>query len=358
VPPTPAPSTAAIPSSSPSVHGAPVQLVDRWVGQVRPIAGLAQPPSRAFLDIMGAGFRYDAGPGQPNDLLASSVTQASTDVLRFTALSPTEGCQPFDEGSYRWSLSSGTTNLTLALLQDDCALRAAVLPGTWTHTACREAARDCLGPVEGGTYRSTEFDAFRSSAAGQLTYAVPNGWANTADHSLNYALRPAADYLADPGFDGNDTVGGIYLWAGSVAADQPADCSAIAAPDVEVTAAAIADHIAKLDGIVAVDRGTTTVGDRTARVLDVALDPAYRTPCPWSAGDPFRSLIMFADAGSDGGVQGLAPGERALILFVDVRPGRVVSIWVDGEADSFDRRVQEAAQILDSLRIEPPPPVS
>ena len=89
---SPYPGATASPSGnlSPS-RGAPAQLVDRWVGPVRPIPGLAKPPTRALLDILGVGFSFDAGPGQPNDLLASSVTQVGTDGLRLTALSP-ESC--------------------------------------------------------------------------------------------------------------------------------------------------------------------------------------------------------------------------------------------------------------------------
>jgi hypothetical protein len=353
---SPYPGATASPSGSLSPsRGAPAQLVDRWVGPVRPIPGLAKPPTRALLDILGVGFSFDAGPGQPNDLLASSVTQVGTDGLRLTALSPTEGCRPFDEGDYRWTLSAGGSNLRVDLVDDACAARAAALPGTWTHTQCREAGTDCLGPVEAGTYRSTDFDPFRTGSSGQLTYTLPDGWANSGDHPVNYALRPAADYRADPGFDGNDTIGGIYFWAGTVAADQPADCAAMPANGVDVSAAAIAAHIAQLDGLTIVDQGTQTIAGRTARLLDLSLDPAYHSPCPWSGGDPFRSLILFADAGRDGGVQGLAPGEKARIAFLDVAPGRVLSIWIDGDASRFDTLVSDAAPILESLELAPHP---
>jgi hypothetical protein len=280
------------------------------------------------------------------------VTPAAPDVLKLTALSPGTGCRPFDEGTYRWSLSPGGTALTLIALADACAERKAALPGTWVHTACREAAQDCLGPLEAGAYRSTEFDALHTGSAGQLTYTVPDGWSNTADHVLNYAIRPRADYIADPGFDGNDTVSGLYVWAGTVATDQPADCSAVPVKGVAATADSIADHIAHLDGLDVIDRGSSVVGGRNARILDVSLDPTYAMPCPWSGSGAFRSLIMFADAGADGGVQGLASGERSRILFVDVAPGRVVSIWIDGPAARFEGLVRDATPIVESFAFE------
>ncbi len=294
------------------------------------------------------------GSGQPRTLFASSVTQAAPDVLRLTALSPNLGCRPFDEGTYRWALSPGGTTMTLTALADACTARLAALPGTWTHTACREAAQDCLGPLEAGTYRSTEFDGTLAGSTGQLSYTVADGWANTSDHAINYALRPATDYANDPGFDGNDTVSGVYVWAGTLAADQPPDCSAVPANGVATTADAIADHIAHLDGLDVVDRGSTIISGRAARVLDVALDPAYTRPCPWSGGSAFRSLILFADAGADGGVQGLASGERARIVFVDVAPGRVSSIWIDGPAERFDTLVRDATPIVETFQFEGP----
>ena len=196
--------------------------------------------------------------------------------------------RPFDEGTYRWSLSPGGTNLTLSVIDDACMARAKIIPGTWTHTACREAAQDCLGPLEPGTYSSTTFDPFHTGYAGQLDYTIGGAWANAIDHPVNYAIRPTTDYLADPGFDGNDTVSGVYLWAGTLAVDQPPDCSAVPAKDVPARADAIADHIVGLGGLSVLDRGSTTIGGRSARILDVSLDAAYRTPCPWSGGEPFR----------------------------------------------------------------------
>ena len=355
---SPGPRPTAVPTASPTqpAVGAPTKLVDRWVGPTRTIPGLAKPATRTILDIQGAAFRVYAGPDQPADLFSAAVNAPAADELRLTASSPTEGCAPFDEGTYRWSLSPGGTTLTLSLINDVCAARAAILPGSWIHTACREATRDCLGPLEAGTYRSTDLDLFHSGHAGQLTYTVPDGWANTIDHEVNYAIRPSAEYLADPGADGNDTVGGVYLFAGSIAVEQPADCSAVPATGVSASAEAIAEHIASLGGLMVVDRGSTVIDGRQARVLDVNLDAAYRTPCPWSGGEPFRSLIMFADLGRDGGVLGVAPGERARILFVDVGPGRVASIWIDGDAATFDERVRDATAIVESLQFQDPAP--
>lgn len=356
-PPSPSPSPSA-PAVTPSVTpsqsavGAPVELVDRWLGPVREIAGLQSPATRAFLEIDGASLSFDAGAGQPRDLLASAVRQDGPNVLRLTATTPSTACSPFQVGTYRWSLSPGKVNLTLAVIRDDCPARAATLPGTWTHTACRNQPVDCLGQLEAGTYSSSEFDPFASGRAGQMTYTVPDGWSDSADGPTNYSLRPTADYLADPGFDGGDTVSGIYVFGGTVAADQPDDCSAVPAPGVPVTAAGIADYLAARSGLHVVDSGTVHIGEREARELDITIDPAFTQSCPWSNGQPFRAMIMFADLGLSGGVWGADRCCREHVFLVDVAPGRVVSVWVDGPVSGFDDLLAKASPIIGTIHFQ------
>ena len=350
--PAPTPSPTASGGASDGGRGAPVELIDRWVGPVRTIASLADPATRAYLVIQGAELRFDAGPGQSPNLFRSSVAQEGADVLVLTAGSPSLGCAPFDEGRYGWALSPGGSQLTITLLDDACAERAAALPGTWVHTACRNPNQDCLGPIEAGVYASTDFDPTGTAAVGQLGYTLPAGWANSSDHPLNFSLRPVADYLADPGFDGGDTVSGIYLWAGTLATEQPEDCSAVPAPDVAAAAAEIADHIATLEGVLVLDRRTTDFDGRTAYELDLDIAPTWTAACPWSNGDPFRSLIMFADVGVDGGVSGMALNGGHHIWFTDVAPGRVLSIWVEGERAGFDELLAAARPIVESMWLE------
>ncbi len=346
--------TGATPGTSPTpiAVGAPAELVDRWVGRVRPIAGLATPATRAILEIQGAELHFDAGQGR--QIFDSSVAQVGPGILRLTATTRAGGCEPFDEGTFLWSLSAAGASLRIEVIADACAARAATLAGTWTHTACRDPAQDCLGPLEAGTYASTDFDPFHTGQAGQLSYTVPAGWADTIDHRTNYFLRRTADYVADPGLDGNDTIGGIYIWAGTIAAGQPTDCSAVPASGVAISADAIADHLASLPMLDVVDRGTIRLGTRTARVLDLSLRTTYRADCPFSNGQPFRSLVMFADIGTDGGVWGLGPGGGHRVLLFDVAPGRVVSVWVEGDSDGFAALLRDAMPIIESFELADP----
>lgn len=352
---TPAPSPTPTTTPSQSLvpgRGAPAVLVDRWVGTTRPIAGLATPATRAILDIRGGGFRFDAGEGQPDNLLDSSITPAAENVLRFVATTSAGGCVPFDAGTYRWSLSPEATNLTLELLEDACAARGAAIAGTWTHTACRLAESDCLGVVEAGTYASTEFDPLGTGVAGQLTFTVPDGWANTGDFGNSYSLRPRADYVSDPSFDGNDSVSGIYVFAASLPVSQPADCAAVPAPGVAITAEAMATYFANLEALDVTDLGAVEIDGRPARVLDFTLDPAYGTACPFSNGEPFRSLVMSADLGPGAGVWGLGAAGRQRVYLLDAAPGRVTTIWIEVERPRFDALLEKAAPIVEALRFK------
>jgi hypothetical protein len=348
---TPSPSDVPSPAAE---DGAPVELVDRWLGPVRTVEPAGTPASRAVMDIRGAELRVAARSGHPSDRFVSGVSRVGADLLRLTSLTTAGGCEPYDVGDYRWSLSPARTSLTLELLRDDCQARSEVLPATWTHTACRDAAQDCLGPLEPGTYISTDYDPYGSGGAGQLTYAVPDGWANTIDFPTNYFIRPTADYVADPASDGNDTVSGIYAWAGTLAAAQPDDCAGVAAAGVSPSSDAIASYFASLPGLQVVDRGALRIDGRDARMLDLALDPTYSGTCPWASGAPFRSLITFADLGSDRGVWGIDANERERVVLLDVAPGRVVSIWVDGSASRFEALVAAAMPIIETFRFADP----
>ncbi|HEY3336292.1 MAG TPA: hypothetical protein VGK16_13755 [Candidatus Limnocylindrales bacterium] len=346
--------TAALspsPAASSAIGGAPLALVDRWLGPTGGSGGTGQPARRAVLDIRGVELRYGTDGHSPDGFM-SSVAASGSEELTLTSLGATSGCRTYDEGRYRWELSPAGSSLTLAVIADDCGARAAALAGRWTHTACRDAAQDCLGPIEAGTYDSTALDLTGTGAAGQLRYTVPDGWANTIDFPTNYFLRPAADYRADPAFDGNDIVSGIYVWAGTLAAAQPADCSGVAANGVEASADAIARHFATLPGLVVGDRGTTSLDGRSARVLDLSLDPGYAGTCPWASGRPFRSLITMADGGQDRGVWGLGAGARQRVFLLDVAPGRVVSIWIESQADRFDAMAEQAAPIVSTFHFD------
>ena len=350
--PTPTPSGTDA-TSTPQAPGAPVELVDRWLGPIRPIADLSSGVDRATLDIQGSSLRFDAGRGQ-RDVFPSAVTPAGENTIRLTAIMPKGGCEPFDAGTYRWSLSPGRTTLRLDVIADECAARAAALVGAWTHTACRDQVQDCLGVVEAGTYASNDFDPFATGHGRQLTYTVPDGWANTIDYPTNYFLRPADEYLADPAFDGNDTIGGIYVWGGTVAVDQRPDCVAVAASGVEVTAAAIATHWLGLPSLMVTDGGTITIDARDARLLDLELDPSFTTPCPFSNGDPFAALQM-NDLGARGGVWGIGPGGGHRAILFDVAPGRVVSVWVESDDAAFGDLLARAMPIIETFRFTDPP---
>ena len=348
----PSPTLPSVAPSEGAIAQVPAALVDRWVGPVRPIAGLGSEPTRAALDIRGAQFRFDAGPSSPTDLFRSALASDQPGTIRFSTSARTGGCELYDVGTYRWSLSPGGTSLTLAVVEDACSAREAAIAGTWVHTACREATIDCLGPLEAGTYGSTDFDPLGTGASRQLTYTVGDGWSNTLDFGTNYFIRPTTDYLADPASDGNDSVHGVYVWAGTVAAEQREDCAGVVAPDVARSADAIATHLATLPGLRTTDRGTITIDGGKGRVLDLELEPFFSSTCPESPGLPYLPLITFADRGSAAGTWGTIRGSRQRVILLDVAKDRVASVWIDTSSARFDELVDLAMPIIESMHFE------
>ena len=103
--------TSASPSPSASVgaggtRGAPVELVDRWVGPVRSIPSLEEAATRAFLVIQGADSASMPGPDSRRTCSAHrSRRRARTSCVDGGDAEP--WLRTFDAGRYRWSLSPG-----------------------------------------------------------------------------------------------------------------------------------------------------------------------------------------------------------------------------------------------------------
>jgi hypothetical protein len=83
-------------------------------------------------------------------------------------------------------------------LDDDCAVRAYYLAGTWGRAGC-ELDWSCAVRLEPGRYESAVFDPRadtepRVARPGALSYEVPRGWANADDWYSNLTLVPDSGY--------------------------------------------------------------------------------------------------------------------------------------------------------------------
>ena len=63
---------------------------------------------------------------------------------------------------------------------------------------CLVSDQKCLGELKAGKYSSVLFDPYGTGTPGQLQYTAPEGWANSADFTFEYSLRPAGRPLPRP----------------------------------------------------------------------------------------------------------------------------------------------------------------
>jgi hypothetical protein len=183
-----------------------------------------------------------------------------------------------------------------------------------------------------------------------VAYTVPTGWANTLDHQPSYWLRPAADYLADPGSDGNGTTSGIYIWGNVGAALQTDACAERSDPRVRTDAASLAAWMRGLRGLDVRTAPPTEISGRPAIVLDLSLDRAHARTCPFG---PFVPLIASRPDAPDAYMWGIGVDESIRMALVDLAGGHTVAVLVDGPADRRDALIAASEPVLASLRLTP-----
>jgi hypothetical protein len=240
---------------------------------------------------------------------------------------------------------------------DECASRSLAIAGTWNRIACRNTEGLCLGPLEAGEVRSGEFDPFGSGRSGQLVMDVPEGWTNSADFPTNYFLRPTPDFDADNSLDGNDTISGIYVWAGVTAADDA--CAFTGAADVPNDARSIADALEQRPGLDASDRSTATIGGRQAVSLSIRLRASWQESCPFVADrSAFHGVIAARLGSAVPFMWGVGEAEQMRLFLVDVGSGQTVAIFIDlalsgGTFATFDELEAAALPIVTSMQLVP-----
>jgi hypothetical protein len=216
------PSTSPRPSPSASPYPSPLPLpsalVGGWLAPRRdsPIAqGLASTIYFGSLDgNPGApDFAID-GPGGTN--APANVQEIGPGVLELTATGALGGCTVGDVGHYRWSTSGDGTWLTMARIDDACAVRSALVPGAWVRSGSHDN--------HGGSLVSTRFEPFFSftlpagtwiggggngvitADSGDATFKVwqdPDGFNDFCDHTkgtqvLERGIDPFLAFLRGP----------------------------------------------------------------------------------------------------------------------------------------------------------------
>jgi hypothetical protein len=326
----------------------PQALVDRWVGA--PLHGAT---SAAFVDIASDVVVYRTGNADSPVAWDSEWSAESSDVIRLVMSGQGGGCDQGAVGHFRWALSASRATLSLTTIDDECAPRAQALAGQWTHTACKLPTSDCLGPVDAGAHFSVTFDPFDTFTYGELTYTLPGGWTVSADTQSNLFLRRANEY-AELSEDGSGGTQGIDVWADVAAAS---DCLSKPYSASGTNSAKIAAQLAANPGLIA-SRGTATIADRHAEVVDVEVALDRAVTCPGDETAPAVALLTSRTGVPAEWRASVIPGERARVLLVDLDGGRTVALVIHAEStpSRFDEILAAATPIVESFAFSTRPP--
>ena len=156
--------------------------------------------------MISDGFlEYETGIAENPKAFSSDLTAGRDGTIEVTLAGDVLDCVVGDVGQYEWALSPQATTLTLTAVDDACAARQAALEGPWTHTACKQEGRDCLGIVEAGTYSTNRFNPYGDFTYGEATFTLPDGWAvihDTQASLFSGARTTTPTRIRPPGGDG------------------------------------------------------------------------------------------------------------------------------------------------------------
>lgn len=337
--------TSEPPATDPPTNDADLStLVDRWVGAPRTVGALGTGTAAAFVEIDGETLIFQTGIADNPSAFHSSITATGPDTFELGLSSDVLTCVAGDVGRYRYSMSSGATTLSIIPLGDDCAERAQAISGNWWHTACWLSDRDCLGPVEAGTYATNRFNPFGDFTFGEVTFTLPSGWAVCYDSQYHLRLQPVPECSDEVGF-------GIWLWADVAAPLQ--DCSFLPDPDAALGAANIADYLEAIPTL-SVERTETVVSGLPAVQLDLDLAVTdYSETCE----DGYVVTTTSRDNADDPDAYGPYRTQHMRLILVDVLPERTVAIYLDDTGqDRFDEIEALAMPVIASFVFSATPP--
>lgn len=141
-------SPSVAPTAAPSTSGAPPATVvpeameGGWVAASRGTVFEEPDVTTIIFGIItdagpDVGFRVDRPGFSPS--MQSTVEPIGSEAIRLVSLDINGGCDPGDVGEYGWAVSADRQWLTVTQRgTDDCAARAAVLPGTWQYSLAHD----------------------------------------------------------------------------------------------------------------------------------------------------------------------------------------------------------------------------
>ncbi len=357
------------PQASPSGHQSassgtpiPVGLRSRWFGGVRAVSGL-EPGAGASLDFQSGTFGITQSNHQEVVLYASTASVAIDGSLRLVTSASRPDCNVGDVGTYPWTLSPSGQTLTIGAGADACPARQAAVPGVWWSIDCK-VGDTCLGDLDAGTYGSEYIDPLLAANAygswapryGALSFTVPDGWANSADWPSTFKLTPTADYALETKDGPPD---GVYheveVFTQPAAAIQDGTCDSKPEPSVGRSVDGLVAWLEKLPSIATTPATPITIDGHPGRVLDVTIDPGWKTTCPGEP-KPLAQYLVPAGVRPDGYGIGVFPGEHQRLILLDLGKSDVLGILIDDRNDSaasdssrFDALVAAAMPVIQSF---------
>jgi hypothetical protein len=349
------PVTARASSAPPDAPAAAPELPsDRFVGAPRPVAGLGSGTHGAFLEFTDSDFIYRTGIDDNPDAFASTLTRGDDGTFTVELASHQPPCDAGAVGHYAYALSPQGSTLTVTPIDDECQARALAISGNWWSTRCWLADRDCLGPVEPGTYMTNRFNPFGDFTFGELEFTLPAGWAVCYDSQAHLRLIPT-DTCGD-----DDEGSGLRIWHDVAASVQ--DCSVddpvvgpLPAPDAEFGAAGIADFLQALSTL-SVQRAETVVSGLPAVQLDVTV--ATNDEAQLCQGGIALTTTRHGVPQYDAFGVGTAYPMR--LILVDVDAEHTVGIYLDdtNQEPRLPELARLAAPVIASFRFHPTPPTT
>jgi hypothetical protein len=359
---TPATTDVTAPTSSPTTTaaatGVPTELLDRWVGPPRDLGILGTGDAAAFVVIDDTYLELETGNADNPKVYSSSIAADGDDTIVLTLLSDWDDCRRGDAGHYRWAITPGGSTLTLTAVDDACPARGDAIDGAWWHTGCNDPTRNCLGVIEAGTYATNRFNPFGEFTYGQLTYTVPDGWANSYDSQGSFFLEPA------DGYEGaNDVHPQLAVWPDITA---PIQCTIDPDHGVALGASNLADWIEALPQV-AVERTQIEIGGLPAEQLDIRI-VSDEGLCDEQLG--WNGLVLTTSRDyPEPDAYGILAGQTMRLILVDTAPERTVAIYIDdsdngtsveldpaGNDIGFEPLAAELMPIIESFRFSPTPP--
>jgi hypothetical protein len=350
VPGGPAATASPAPSASAKSDSAavPDELRHAFLGTFRSEPAAPTGQDRSILEFSGRSFSYDG------NLLRSTASAPAADQVEVVSINSVGGCAVGDAGIYRWSAAQGGSKVEFTLVRDDCAARAAVIPGDWLRSACRTSNNFCLGSLEPGDYASYFIDPLLAGGSSwkprfeAITYSVPAGWANSGDWPSTYTLMRQSAYATfDPSKCGIDCPDSITVLAHPVAARQNDKCESKAEPGVDATAAGLLDWMTAHPGLVTSSRRPVTISGRAGTSVEISLAPTWTGTCPETPA-PFVGVPLLTAV--DDWHWAVAAGDRQRLIVFEV-DGQAVVIAIDTEDPAtLESFADEAMPIIETFQ--------